>query len=178
MEFLFMLSFSKVRSWVGVDVMFAHLLSDSSCPSFIFSLLNMQTIKSACTSCNHPQGDVKNRPGEECNRWQRVITVPLDKCVPVCEMLIWIITPPLTSGPGCLRRCCKSSFLQTKHNLCGGGRWNGFCFVDLSHSTDYVPLHLRCLHSAHSSSHTDYMEPVQFYSLTYNTMLSQFTAAQ
>lgn len=33
-----------------------------------------------------PQGDVKNRPGEECNRWQRVITVPLETCVPVFDV--------------------------------------------------------------------------------------------
>lgn len=26
----------------------------------------------------------------------------------------------LTSGPGCLRRCCKSTFLQTKHQRGGG----------------------------------------------------------
>lgn len=60
-----------------------------------------------------------------------------------------------------------------------GGR-NEFYFKDLFHSTDYIPLHLRCLHSAHLSGCTDKMESVaQFYSLTYNAALSQwqFTAA-
>lgn len=98
-------------------------------------------------------------------------------CLSVRGMLMWIITPCAHQWPWMSEKTLQILIFADKAQSQGGR--NEFYFVDLSHSTDYIPLHLRCLRSAHSSSHTDNMGPViQFYSLTYRTILSQCKAAQ
>lgn len=84
------------------------------------------------------------------------------------------------SGPECRRRRRKSLFLPTKRNARRGR--NEFYFKDVSHSGDYIPLHLRCRSRIHLSRAklTIQGASANFTATNYNAMLSQwqFTATR
>lgn len=98
----------------------------------------------------------------------------------VWTIVMWIITPFAHQWPWVSEKSPQILIFADKAQC--QGRRNEFYFRDLSHSTDYVPLHLRWLHSAWLSSRTDNMWRLSpnFYSLTYNAVLYgwQFTPTQ
>ena len=68
---------------------------------------------------------------------------------------MWITTPSAHQWPWVSEKSLQILIFADKAQ-CHGGR-NEFYFKDLSHSTDYIPLHLRWLHSARLSGRTDNM---------------------
>lgn len=83
-------------------------------------------------------------------------------------------------GPECRGRRRKSLFLPTKRNAKRGR--NEFYFKDVSHSGDYIPLHLRCRRRLRLSraALTIRRPSANFTAPHYNAMLSQwqFTATR
>lgn len=83
-------------------------------------------------------------------------------------------------GPECRRRCRKSLFLPTRRNA--RRRRNDFYFEDVSHSGDYIPLHLRGRRRLHLSAAalTTQRPSANFTAGNYNAELSQwqFTASR
>ena len=76
-------------------------------------------------------------------------------CVCVRTTVMWIITPFAHQWPWVSEKPLQIPIFADKAQ-CQGGR-NEFYFKDLSHSTDYIPLHLRWLHSARLSGRADNM---------------------
>lgn len=78
-------------------------------------------------------------------------------CVRACvwTIVMWIITLFAHQWPWVSEKALQILIFADKAE-CQGERTE-FYFKDLSHSTDYIPLHLRWLHSARLSSHTDNM---------------------
>lgn len=76
-------------------------------------------------------------------------------CVCVWTTLMWIITLLVHQCPWVSEKSLQILIFADKAQ-CQGGR-NEFYFKAVSHSTDYIPLHLRWLHTAQLSSCTDNM---------------------